>query len=543
MKRIILLLLLLASHFVSANDFDIEVMPKEPILGENFNVVFKVKTSSSNTPDIQFEPKGVQVLEKNFIGRSTRTTFFNGKLLSETTLNFQYEMTPEKTGNVYLKKIKVIVDGKEITKPDLRIRILKKPKIQAPIMLTAEPSKERVFLGESVIVNYYVYYRVSLQNFTIKKFPKLDKMLKRYQPEQTRVERVSVGNQMYQRRLLYSAQVFPEKKGKLKIDSMSLKVHYAVRENNPFSGLGFNIGSRNLKSRTVNSETVYLEVLPLPTEGMPKNFTGLVGKHDFSLNINKTKFLLNEPMEIKLKITGPGALENIDAPSLIESASLEEFDVKSDLELSQNFSGTKTFEYVFLTRAPLKTEARQIELAYFNPENLKYEKQSLTLPAIEVIGQAVATSDANSKAVSSTTKTEFSDNGTTLMAPLESALPFFTLKRINIGLLVFVLFLFAYKNKGLLKGFQVSKKKQVLKDALHGNITYQKLIELLKVYNQDFQSFKSFVTTSDLDGSTREYLMGLLSEIEKAEFAPRGEKKKVKIKKKYLKKLISLLER
>ena len=66
-----------------------------------------------------------------------------------------------------------------------------------------------------------------------------------------------------------------------------------------------------LRVRTIRSETIKIDVLPLPTEGRPENFTGLVGDHKFRLNYNKTKYLANEPIELELVAEGEGATRGI----------------------------------------------------------------------------------------------------------------------------------------------------------------------------------------------------------------------------------------
>lgn len=545
MIRILMILMLFVTTLAfSADGLEIEVSPREPLLGESFSIMFKIQTSSNNQPEIKFETKGMKVVSEGYAGKSMRTTFFNGKLQTESTVNYKYILEPEKNGNVYLKDIVVMLDGKELKHKDVRVNILKKPKRQAPIFLVAEPSKEQVFLRESVVINYYLYYQVGLQNFTIEKFPKLDHFLKRYQPEQNIVDRVGVGNQVYQRRLLYSAQVFPEKTGKVKIDSMALKVQYANRGNNPFDNFGFNIGARSLQTQSINSETIYLEVLPLPTKNIPEGFTGLVGSHDFKLDINKDKFLLNEPLELKLKVTGPGALEKFDAPTILADAGLEEFDIKSDLELTQDYTGTKTFEYVYLTRAPLKQEAKEIKLAYFDPEKLTYVSTTLKLPAIEVVGQVVQKNTNDQDVKIKSANENFEDDGSRIIAPLQSEVSLLNFRNLNIAMVFIILIVFIIKNKNFLVYFKPNEKKKIISEILKDNLSYKKLIKLLKTYNQDFNSFKDYLKHSSLDQETKNYLLDVLRECEEAHYSLEQDKKKakIKIKKKYFKKLIGMLE-
>ena len=93
-----------------------------------------------------------------------------------------------------------------------------------------------------------------------------------------------------------------------------MKISVQIIENDYNSGFGF--GNQRFKNKDLSSPMVEIEVLPLPTEGVPSSFTGLVGEHEFNLSVPKTKYLVNEPIEIKLEVKGKGALENLDAPAI-----------------------------------------------------------------------------------------------------------------------------------------------------------------------------------------------------------------------------------
>ena len=136
----------------------------------------------------------------------------------------------------------------------------------------------------------------------IKKFPKLKGFVKRFIQYQPQPERVSMNNEIYERTALYSLILFPEDIGIVNIDPITVRLQYISVDssNDPFGGMGFGLSPRSIKVKTVSSPKVEVEVLALPTQNVPPSFTGLVGKHDFKLSINKTKFLVNEAIEAKL---------------------------------------------------------------------------------------------------------------------------------------------------------------------------------------------------------------------------------------------------
>jgi hypothetical protein len=233
-------------------------------------------------------------------------------------------------------------------------------------------------------VRYYLMYQVDVASFDIKEFPKLNNFVKRYLQEQGARERVAYEGKQFIRQLLYSLVLFPEKAKELKLDPMRVNVTYDLDgERDPF---GF--GRGRLVSKTLSSKTIDIEVLKIPAERLPTGYTGLVGKHKFSLSMNKTKFLVNEPIEIKLKVIGNGNLEGADAPPIIQDPAIESFDANSSFEIIDATNASKTFEYTYLPRKETRIPAQKIPLSYFNPEIRQFETAEVDFPGLEVVGGA-----------------------------------------------------------------------------------------------------------------------------------------------------------
>ena len=157
-----------------------------------------------------------------------------------------------------------------------------------------------------------------------------------------------------------------------------------------YSGFGF--GSQRYRNKDLSSPRIEIEVMSLPAEGVPKSFGGLVGEHEMTLSIPKTKFLVNEPIEIKLEVKGKGAVENFDAPTIYEDNNLEQFDTKSEVSELGFQAAKKVFEYTLLARAPLKISQNDLEYSYFDPTSARYVIKKIIIPDLVVDG--VASSDS-----------------------------------------------------------------------------------------------------------------------------------------------------
>jgi hypothetical protein len=375
---------------IQAEDIEVVVEPKEPIINETFFVTFKVKTSGSEEPYISFTPNGASVLGKRSQGLSISTIVINGKVTTTKEQAVVYELMAERSGQVYLRNIKVEISGKVTSVKDVNINVLNEARRVPDVFLEAEASKTKVYIGEGIDVNYFLYYKLPVANYDVKEFPKLNKFIKRFHHMNSPAETVQYKGQVYKRILAYSARIYPEKVGSAVVDS--LKTTVQVVENDYNNGFGF--GSQRYKTRDLSSPRIDVEVLALPSEGVPSSFTGLIGEHDFILSIPKTKYLVNEPIELKLEVKGKGAVENFDAPIIFSDNNLEQFDTKSEVSEINNQSAKKLFEYTLLARGPVKIPARELALAYFEPSSGRYIEKKISVPALEVSGVAAATASS-----------------------------------------------------------------------------------------------------------------------------------------------------
>jgi hypothetical protein len=384
MKLLLLLVLFCSSVF--GDELKVELNPTKPVAGEPFQAYFRVFTTDGEDPLVNFSPGGLEVVGKSNQGISTRTIYANGKLTVTREVTIVYDIVASKPGTSFLRDITVQIGPKTLRHPSIAVTVLKEPEQLDDVFVMADVPKRTVFLGEGVIVRYYLYSKVPVSNLDVKKYPKLNNFLKRFLQEPERTERVSVEGQLYMRTQIYAAKLFPEKTGEIKIDSLHLSATYpSSKSNDPFGAFGL---SRDFKTKTMSSETIKLQVKPLP-EPVPSHFSGLVGQHDFQIQVGNPKLIVNEPLEIKLTISGVGALENLEAPELIKNPSLEEFESNGDLKIADADNATKVFDYTYLAKNNLNLPGKDIILSYLDPNSERYVPITLHIPDITIAGGQV----------------------------------------------------------------------------------------------------------------------------------------------------------
>ena len=386
----LIIFLILSFVFNSYAQVSIEVIPKNPSVNEVFQILFKANVEGREEPEINFNARNFEVLDKQSQGLSTRTIYQAGKITVSKEVLISYTAVAKKVGMATIANTRVRIGSKYINKDDVKFQISDKPAGPRLVFVAAEVSRDEVYINEGITLRYYLYRRVGVQSTDIKKYPKLDMFMKRYLQENENPQRVTVNGEIFTRSTLYSARLFPEEAGDFVIDPIEMMVSYS-KENLGSFGFGFGMSGRDLVTTTISSDPIKIKVKQLPELSKPKDFSGLVGQHRFDLVMGRPNILVNEPLEVKVSIQGPGKLEGFTPIEIFKSPSLEQFDVKADLALVGADSAIKTFTYTFLGKSNGVIPPSTIKISYFNPETKAYEYWSHDLPEIRIAGgEAVA---------------------------------------------------------------------------------------------------------------------------------------------------------
>lgn len=525
--KILMLLLFFVSLNASANDIKVEFNPPKPVVGEAFQAYFRIFTESEDEPSVNFSPSGLEVVGKSNQGVSTRTVYANGRLTVTREVTLVYDLVSSRHGTAWLRDITVQLGNKTLRHPSMSVTILKEPEVAADFFVMADVPKKSLFIGEGITVRYYIYSKVPFQNLDVKKYPKLDNFLKRFMQEPERTERVSVDGQIYLRNQIYAAKLFPEKAGQLRIDSLSLSATYPVtRPGDPFGAFGM---SRELKTRTFNSETVTIEVKPLP-QPVPAHFTGLVGRHEFEFDSAQTKLIVNEPLEVKLSVTGSGALENFEAPDIFKHPGLEEFESNGDLKIADANSATKIFDYTFLPKENLKIPASEITLSYFDPDSLLFVPKVIKLPEIEVAGGNAAPKEKKDESKPQSKSSDSAEKPKALPAILSgpilqdgssirSFLPY-----VN-GILAVLSLILALSWVVKFKGIpSIGAGHNIPGSFRKGNFDFGEFARWMSpLINKTGKTPAGLIRESGLDEETKKYFLSLLENAGKGQFSSRKE--------------------
>ncbi|ACX74470.1 hypothetical protein Fisuc_0861 [Fibrobacter succinogenes subsp. succinogenes S85] len=190
------------------------------------------------------------------------------------------------------------------------------------------------------------------------------------------------------------AWLSPTKSGTLQIPSFKFKYTKlgepkVVEEKKQMGGMSFS--SRSVKQESIETETstapLSITVLPLPTEGKPADFSGMVGNYSFSANFDRTNLKVGEALTLAISIKGDGTPGTITDPKLPDFSEFRS--VPPENSINKKVKGNKVITSkdikVFLYPKKKGTfEIPAITYSWFNPAKKKYETASAGPWTIEV---------------------------------------------------------------------------------------------------------------------------------------------------------------
>lgn len=130
-----------------------------------------------------------------------------------------------------------------------------------------------------------------------------------------------------------------------------------------------------IERRIRTSNAIALDVRPLPTQGRPANFTGLVGEFSIAASATPTELAVGDPIDLTVRISGPEPLDRLAAPDLSRSAAFTSaFRLSADGLRQSPTQSASSRSYSTMLRATSDrvTAVPPIELAYFDPKAGEY---------------------------------------------------------------------------------------------------------------------------------------------------------------------------
>lgn len=394
--------------------------PQQVAPGQQFRLTYTVNSHDvSNFRVGQIPSDAFEVLMGPSTSRQSSFSMINGKTSQTSTITYTFILSALKNGTFTIPPATISVEGNQVTSNSVKIQVTGQPQQQgssqqgssqqggahqggnqprtetrpsgtpisgSDLFIRVSASKKRVVEQEPVLLTYKVYTLVSLTQLE-GKMPDLKGFHTQEVPlPQEKSFKVEEFNGRQYKTVTWSQYVmFPQITGKLQIPSITFNgvVMQQNRYVDPFEAF-FNGGSGYTEvKKAITAPGVEIQVDPLPDR--PAGFSGGVGRLNVKAEIDKTEVKANDPITLKVTVSGIGNLQLLKQPDVKFPKDFDVYDPKTTdkTRLTANgVEGSVVYEFLAVPRHQGKFEIPALEYIYYDTQERAYK--TLTTDAFQL---------------------------------------------------------------------------------------------------------------------------------------------------------------
>lgn len=392
-----------ASSTAFAQDLQLTATVSRTIIkvDERFQVDVEVTGPEANQAPEPAAPDLSEFASYLGSGSSTNMQIINGQMSVSRT--FTYHFVASKEGTFTIPSVHLTYDGKTYRTKSLEVEVVQAGSptplrntpdrggsrssndLSGKLFLKAVPDKQRAYQNEPVVVSYKIYTAVGVQNYGISELPNpVGFWSEEFDlPKRPRLYDEMVNGERYRVAEIKRLALFPQGPGQKTLEPMVIECEVQVPRsrsrrdifdnffNDPFFG-------RSVR-RTVRSNSLNIDVMPLPDTNKPADFSGAVGRFSITGEVDKRNVKTNEAITLTLTIAGTGNIKIVPQPNIEFPSDFEVYDPKISENINRSgktISGSKTFEYVLIPRFAGDYTLKPTTFSFFDLSSKSYETVS-----------------------------------------------------------------------------------------------------------------------------------------------------------------------
>lgn len=411
MKKKLLLMLLIflfaAPVFGEELSITASVDRKSVPLNENFVYTVTVSGDVSNMP----KPEAGSTPDFNRYGTATSQNIViaNGK--KNTTLSYNYTLGPKSMGTFTIPPSSVTYKNKTYSTDPIEIEVTAAQTVsqtslnntqqrssrqasarqhqeQGNAFVKASINKKTVYVNEKLVYKFGFYTNVALVSNPEYFPPDFSGFWNDGSIPKNTNERVD--GVLYHVGGLETA-LYPLEAGDKTIPPSQLRIavmNFSAPDTmDDFFSFFSSRGQREFK--VLETDSIKVKVLPLPSEGRPSDFSGAVGNFKIQASVDKQSAGTNEPVTVTVKVSGDGNMKSVGKIELNAGEGFRKYDTI----VSNSSVDAKEFQVILVPYVPGVKEIPGVKLSFFNPESKKYENAVTAPIKINITGNAVYEED------------------------------------------------------------------------------------------------------------------------------------------------------
>jgi len=371
--------------------------PQQVSVGEQFRLQYTVSTQNARAFQVGDIPDAFEVLMGPSTSSQSSFQMVNGHTSQSSSITYTYILVANKNGTFTIPPAQINANGRTITSNAHKITVSGssqggaqggQPSQQqsmraagsrisgSDLYIKVSANKRRVYEQEPILLTYKVYTLVDLTQLQgdmpdLKGFHTQEVPL----PQQKSFKLETVNGRPY-RTVVWSQYVmFPQLTGKLEIPSITFN-GIVVQQNravDPFEAF-FNGGSGYVEvKKQIKAPGLEIQVDPLPSR--PADFSGGVGKFSISAQLDKQQVRANDPISLRVIVSGRGNLKLIKEPVVEFPKDFDRYDAKLTDKTkltSAGLEGSMVYDFLAVPRHQGKYDIPAISFTYFDTAERKY---------------------------------------------------------------------------------------------------------------------------------------------------------------------------
>ena len=409
MKRVSLFILIFVLTAIPAIRAQVSFTVKPPTKvyeGDRFPVTFRLTNADGSDLKVA-QINGCTLLYGPSESQSHSYQVVNGKATSSSAIEYTYYYKATKAGNYTIPAATVTADGKRLSTKAVNFTVHERaerdtPASQRPVdvddvdtqaagrrvnsddvFVRIILSKSSAYEQEAIGCTIKLYTKYSISSFMPTKQPSFDGFLIQEVDVQPSLNEMETYNgQNYMTAVLKRCIIFPQKSGKLTINSGNYDIS-VVQYDNVNMGM-FQVRQPREAKIKVSSNSGSINILPLP-QPQPDGFNGAVGTFDIDSRLVGNSFRTNDPATLIYTIRGTGNIKYVKEPVIDFPTEFEQYTPKSDIQANvhgNEVSGSMTVEYTFVPQSVGNFTIGSDKFVYFNPQTKQYV--TLTTPSYPI---------------------------------------------------------------------------------------------------------------------------------------------------------------
>lgn len=397
MRKILVYIILFLSITVTVIAQELSASVNETTVADNerFQVTFTFSGKSINNLSKFSPPSFENFLILSGPNQSTSIQIINGAQSAQ--LSYTFVVQPKSLGNFTIGSASIMQDGNTYKSEPIKISVVKgqnKPKqqqnndsqisdseISKNLYIRANVDKTRAFKGEQITIVYKLYTRLSIASqMGVNKLPQYQNFWAEELETSNNINFSTevINGKQFRVGVLKRVALFPTQTGTLEVTPLELTVPIQIQKQRNGKSIwddffGDPFGRSEIYEYDAKSNVVKIQVDPLPT-GQPDSFKGAVGDFNFDAKLNTTTVKSNEPITLKIDISGTGNIKLLELPEVKLPNGFEKYEPKVNEQINRSgtISGSKSAEYLLVPRVVGIREIPPVEFSYFNPDTKKY---------------------------------------------------------------------------------------------------------------------------------------------------------------------------